>query len=967
MSNGWPQRTSSFWPDQAMAVALSLESVAGGHAAVAAELIESWETLWKQGAGSQAVLLAVPPGWGRTTALESLAVATEWHGAPVTLVVPIAGMALPPDTGLQARVVQDLLAGAHVRHRAAELLGVDRAGGVLQLGLGVGGLFVSGLAATTSFLLAGMAANAGSRLWDGSLAGQEGGLARAARAVAALSVEVPIVVIIDDADYLDHDLAVILIENLCARNNGQVLVAAAVNPGSSLAEALTADTRYFLFGRVHKADADPDMSYDARTALARELRPGLPAVAVSRIGQRTQTFSDVFAVTSAERLTDIDADDDQATVLAVIDAVIDARMPRGEPSLEAVAVAFAGGLVHARQAQRMLAVLGAATGGAENERNSDPGDDLLRWESLVRVADAVSPRLAEQVEVLSAGTRRALAAAVLDEAVSVAADPAAGLVDRVVALQAAHRVRTDLGGKRELLQTQREVVAGLEELGDIAAACRIAGEALAGVPPGDQTRYERDELSAAVLRLSHMVQERRYDPVIEQAIALAEAGGAAVSLEARAWATVYLLDIAGQRGRALQLAGQVAAELDGPVDLGRAGDRWRLLLAFHAGRAGYPAISQQVLAPLIGSTDTGRQDAAHAVLYAIGGPRADTRLQVVTLEAELQARPADDYDDLLRLHHALAADYETLGDYRKALSHGRQELELSRRILGADHPNVLTARGNIALWTGLSGNAAAALKLYEQLLADQERVLGHHHADTLNTRSEIAYWTGMSGNVAGALKLSTDVWADQERFLGSHHQNTLRTRHNIAFWTAQNGDQAAALALNRELLPDQQRALSPHHPYALKTRANIAVEIGKCGKPDEALRLLQELLPDLEQAQGPDHPDTLDNRHNIAFWAGECEGPARGLQLFRDLLPDRERVLGRDHPNTLAVRKNIAIYADQCGQRAEARRLYRKLLPDQQRVLGPDHADTRATRHFLAASRPSPAPSHGPPHRRRRR
>jgi hypothetical protein len=51
--------------------------------------------------------------------------------------------------------------------------------------------------------------------------------------VAATSMQVPTVVIVDDADWLDEGLAVTLIENLAARHDGHVLVVAAVDPGGS--------------------------------------------------------------------------------------------------------------------------------------------------------------------------------------------------------------------------------------------------------------------------------------------------------------------------------------------------------------------------------------------------------------------------------------------------------------------------------------------------------------------------------------------------------------------------------------------------------------------------------------------------------------------------------------------------------------------------------------------------------------
>jgi hypothetical protein len=79
---------------------------------------------------------------------------------------------------------------------------------------------------------------------------------------------------------------------------------------------------------------------------------------VRRIGRATTTFADVFAVASAPRLAEITADEDERRLLEVVDAVVSARLRRPDPSPEAVVIAWAGGLLHARQAARALDVLG---------------------------------------------------------------------------------------------------------------------------------------------------------------------------------------------------------------------------------------------------------------------------------------------------------------------------------------------------------------------------------------------------------------------------------------------------------------------------------------------------------------------------------------------------------------------------------------------------------------------------------
>ena len=111
-----------------------------------------------------------------------------------------------------------------------------------------------GMPAQVSLLLAPLAATAAQNAWDASPAGQQGVLARAARAVAAVSAEVPVAVLLDDADRFDPGLATVMIDNLASLLDGQVLVAAAIRPGSKLAADLRAPDRYGLAGRVVPAE-----------------------------------------------------------------------------------------------------------------------------------------------------------------------------------------------------------------------------------------------------------------------------------------------------------------------------------------------------------------------------------------------------------------------------------------------------------------------------------------------------------------------------------------------------------------------------------------------------------------------------------------------------------------------------------------------------------------------------------------
>jgi hypothetical protein len=55
-------------------------------------------------------------------------------------------------------------------------------------------------------------------------------------------------------------------------------------------------------------------------------------------------------------------------------------------------------------------------------------------------------------------------------------------------------------------------------------------------------------------------------------------------------------------------------------------------------------------------------------------------------------------------------------------------------------PSTLTTRHDNAFWIGECGDAARALRLFEELLPDRVRVLGPAHPDTLATRHNLASW-----------------------------------------------------------------------------------------------------------------------------------------------------------------------------------------------------------------------------------
>ncbi|MEV0444816.1 tetratricopeptide repeat protein, partial [Streptomyces spectabilis] len=210
--------------------------------------------------------------------------------------------------------------------------------------------------------------------------------------------------------------------------------------------------------------------------------------------------------------------------------------------------------------------------------------------------------------------------------------------------------------------------------------------------------------------------------------------------------------------------------------------------------------------------------------------------------------------------HRMGTSLGETGQATAAHDHFRQITDAALRHLGADHPDTLAARGDLALWRGETGDAVGAAQACAELVADRTRVLGADHPDTLATRGNLARWRGETGDAVGAAQACAELVADRTRVLGADHPHTFTTRGNLALWQGQTGDAAGAAAICAELVADRTRVL------------------------------------------GADHPHTLATRNNLALWQGETGDAAGAAAICAELVADRTRVLGADHPHTLATR-----------------------------------------------------------------
>ncbi|MEV5864303.1 tetratricopeptide repeat protein [Streptomyces sp. NPDC052071] len=350
------------------------------------------------------------------------------------------------------------------------------------------------------------------------------------------------------------------------------------------------------------------------------------------------------------------------------------------------------------------------------------------------------------------------------------------------------------------------------------------------------------------------------------------------------------------------------------------------------------------------------QRGGHEVLYSAGASLVSAGLTaaaiahwkrlVVTGQRILGA----EHPDHVGARSNLAASYWEAGRIREAITLQEAVLADSKRILGPQHHVTLKARNNLATSYWQVGRIDEAIVHKEAVLADSERVLGPQHADTLRIRGNLADAYQQDWRTNEAITLQEAILADSERILGPQHPDTLSARSRLAVSYRQAGLVKEAITLQEAVLADSQRILGPQHPKTLGVRNNLAASYHQAGRTDEAITLQEAALADSERLNGPQHPTTISVRNNLATSYSQAGRTDDALLLAGAVLADCERVFAPQHPRTLDARGNLAALYWEAGRTSEAITLQEAVLADSERVFGPQHPSTFSARSNLAAS-----------------
>jgi Flp pilus assembly protein TadD len=192
--------------------------------------------------------------------------------------------------------------------------------------------------------------------------------------------------------------------------------------------------------------------------------------------------------------------------------------------------------------------------------------------------------------------------------------------------------------------------------------------------------------------------------------------------------------------------------------------------------------------------------------------------------------------------NGLALLYDSQGRYNDAEPLYLQSLDIRKRQLGNDHPDVATILNNLAGLYESQGRYNDAEPLYLQSLDIRKRQLSNDHPDvatSLNNLAQLYYSQGQYNDAEPLYLQSLDI---RKRQLGNDHPDVAQSLNNLAQLYYSQGQYNDAEPLYLQSLDIKKRQLGNDYPDVATSLNNLALLYESQRKYLEAENLAQQAL-----------------------------------------------------------------------------------------------------------------------------
>ncbi|GIJ57375.1 FxSxx-COOH system tetratricopeptide repeat protein [Virgisporangium aurantiacum] len=303
---------------------------------------------------------------------------------------------------------------------------------------------------------------------------------------------------------------------------------------------------------------------------------------------------------------------------------------------------------------------------------------------------------------------------------------------------------------------------------------------------------------------------------------------------------------------------------------------------------------------------------------------------------------------LLQLRFNLANLMRDEAQFEDALRLDEDVHAEQRELLGETHPNTLMTAGSLAADLRALGRYGEALDRDQKTYASWAREVGEDHARTLASLNNLATSYRLVGDFREARARDQLAYQTRIQVLGDSHPATLASAANLARDIREAGDYEQSVVLLQSILDKLRASQEPDRRALLNEQTNLAVSLRSTGRAEDAAVLLEDSYEALTDTLGPANPNTLACRLSRSVNLLGQEDYHRARREMEAVRSAYQNTLGRSHPHTLVCVNNLAAIARADHDYSRAYDLAKEAFDEMREVLTADHPYTLASQMNLS-------------------
>ncbi|MDQ2879747.1 MAG: FxSxx-COOH system tetratricopeptide repeat protein [Actinomycetota bacterium] len=294
---------------------------------------------------------------------------------------------------------------------------------------------------------------------------------------------------------------------------------------------------------------------------------------------------------------------------------------------------------------------------------------------------------------------------------------------------------------------------------------------------------------------------------------------------------------------------------------------------------------------------------------------------------------------LLHLRFNIANILRDQARFGEALRLDEEVLAEQRILLGERHSHTLMTSGGLAADFRALGRYAEALPLEEATYSAWLEGFGENHPRTLAAANNLAVSLRTVGDFRRARSIDEDVWERRKIVLGHEHPYALHSQSSLGRDLREAGEYVQSVEILRAVHALSRKHLGPEAVGTLKAQANLASSLRSAGRADEAAELLEEAYEKLRGRFGNDNPNTLSCRLSRSANLLSMGEVTKALEEMIAVTKSYQDTLGTEHPFSLVCINNQSAAWRQQGEHERAKELSGRAAEGFLRLLGDSHPD----------------------------